>query len=241
MYQHKKKSALLKVKESLLANCPGLCNHTGWVDGKMCACMMEFAQYVDLDEAGIDREYWDASFDTWKGDPLAKDLVERYVKQIDVAYDEGLGFLFWGNSGTGKTMLCSIILKTAKASGRTIKFITMAELLDVLRKKISDESIEKSYIETVKEVDFLCIDNLGSEYIPQKSSNQYVIAEFDTLARYRKRNMLPTLLTTNLTPNEFSGTYGKAISSLYTGCSAIIEVSGADYRQTINRFNDFIK
>ena len=207
----------------------------------MCECLSTFSRYADLYAAGIDREYWDVSFDDWKGDPLAKDLVERYVKNIDVACNEGLGFLFWGNSGTGKTMLCSIILKEAMKKKYSIKFITMAELLDVVRKKIGDESVEKMYNETIKEIDFLCIDNLGSEYIPQKSSNQYVIAEFDTLARYRKRNMLPTLLTTNLNPTDFANTYGVAISSLYTGCSAIIEVSGVDYRQKINRFNEFIK
>jgi DNA replication protein DnaC len=240
MQHNKKNDMLIKLRDRLMAECT-LCDKTGWIGDTMCKCRTDFQRYMLLDDAGIDREYWDVTFDDWKGDQVARHLVEKYIAKLDVAYEEGLGIVFWGNTGTGKTMLCSIILKQALTVGKSIRFITMAELLDVFRKKIENKDIEKHYEENIKNVDFLCIDNLGSEYGPKKAHGSYSVAEFDLLARYRKRNLLPTLLTTNDTPDVFKEQYGAAISSLYAGCSAFIEVTGHDFRTTQNKFDALIK
>lgn len=245
MRHNKKNDMLLKLKTGLLSACDK-CNHTGWIDGHgyadvMCQCLSQFENYIKLDEAGIDREYWNVSFNDWKGDEVARSLVEKYIDKIDVAYEEGLGMVFWGNSGTGKTMLCSIVLKYAMRKNYSVRFITMAELLDVLRKKIADEQVELFYEDNIKNVDFLCIDNLGSEYSAKRAGVSYSVAEFDILARHRRRNLLPTILTTNENPTEFNALYGSSISSLYSGCSKFVNVVGEDYRLMHNHYDEFIK
>jgi DNA replication protein DnaC len=236
---YKKKEMFLKLRDKLYNDC-NKCNHTGWINDYPCECSRKLEYYIGLDEAGVDREYWTLTFNDWKGDEVAKNLVVSYLEKLDNAYDKGVGIVLWGNHGTGKTMLSSFILKKAMISKRSIRFITMGELTDLFRRKIEDKEAEIFYEDKVKNVDFLCIDNLGSEYVPQTTNNTYTLSQYDTLARHRKRNLLPTILTTNLDQGDFIRQYGPAVSSLYSGCSIFIKVNGLDFRSTINSMEKLI-
>jgi DNA replication protein DnaC len=239
MQIQKHKKQLFKLRDTLLNSCTK-CNHSGWINDVQCECSKKFEYYVKLDAAGIDKEYWLLDFDAFIGDGVAKGLVEKYIANLDVAYDEGLGLVLWGGNGLGKTLLSSIILKRALSANKTIQFTTMAELLEIMRDKISNDDAKKFYEEQIKNVDFLCLDNMGSEYAPAKSTGQFSVAEFDILSRYRRRNALPTILTTNENPESFRKLYGNSISSLFSGNSLFIEVTGVDYRKSHNRYSEFI-
>ena len=75
----------------------------------------------------------------------------------------------------------------------------------------------------------MCLDNLGSEYRP-KDLESFCIAELERLFRYRRRNHLCTLITTNLSDKPFITTYGKFINSLISGSNKFINVNGEDWR-----------
>ena len=228
----KKRDLFLKLKQKLLESCL-ICNKTGWKDtGEMCDCLKKFEYYLDLDDAGIDKEYWDLTVENWESDGVALSKVEEYIDSLDIAYENGFGLVFSGSNGTGKTLLSSFILKEALKLGRTIRFITMGEVRDLMLRKISDPIALSFFDVKVKSVDFLCLDNLGSEYVPQRlgQNGPYILSEFDILARYRKRNLMPTILTTNLSEQAFIEQYGSSISSLFRGCSSFIEVKGSDFR-----------
>lgn len=240
----KKKAMFLKLKEDLLKSCE-ICNHTGWINSptgeEMCSCSKRLEYFIGLDDAGVDKEYWTLTLKDWKGDEVAKSIVISYLDKIDNAYNKGVGVVFWGSHGTGKTFLSTLILKKAMSQGKTIQFITMGELMDLFRRKIDNKSVDTFYEDKVKNADFLCIDNLGSEYIPQTTNNTYTLSQYDTLARHRKRNLLPTILTTNIHKDEFINQYGPAISSLYSGCSIFIKVNGTDFRSTVNSLEKILE
>lgn len=229
------------LKDKLLKDC-SLCDHSGWREmngtSSICSCLSRFESYVELDDAGIDREYWDISFDNWKGDGLALRKVQEYIQHIESAYKNGLGMVFYGNNGTGKSMLSVQILRAALSRGYSIRFITMAEVTALMKSKIDKPDIDgKFYEDKVKNAEFLCLDNLGSEYKPQNFGT-YTMAEFDILSRYRRRNLLPTLITSNLSDSEFISNYGSSISSLFSASSQFVRVEGKDFRQ--EQGNDYL-
>jgi len=231
----KKTDFFIKLRDQLLDSC-GKCDHSGFISfpGVRCDCLTQYETYIELDDAGINREYWDLTFKDWKGDLVAKKRVVEYIDNIDSAYENGLGLVLHGSYGTGKTMLSSLILTAALKKEHTIRFITMAEVCDKMRSKIDNVEDNSFYEDKVKNVDFLCLDNLGSEYHPTKFGT-YILSTFDILARYRRRNFLPTILTTNLSKSDFIDLYGSAISSLFSACSQFVQVEGKNYRDEQNK------
>ena len=214
------------MKTRMMKDCKA-CDDKG---GPKCRCVQTVGEYWDMDEAGIEREYWDLTWLHWKGDALAKKKAIEFCDNIENAYENGLGMVLHGGNGTGKSMLSTMILKSALRKGKSIRFITMAETVMKMKGKISNPADEVFYEDKVKGADFLCLDNLGSEYRPQ-NFGPYTLAEFDILARFRRRNLLPTIITTNLSVEEFVKQYGTSISSLFQASSLFIKVEGRDFRK----------
>ena len=230
------------LKANLVNGCNS-CGHTGWISthatSSICTCLATFESYVEMDDAGIDREYWSLEWSDWRGDELVLGKVKEYVDNIRNAYKHGLGLVLHGGNGVGKTFLSSQILKSAMANGYSARFITLAELTALMRSKIDKPEDEKFYEDNVKNAEFLSIDNMGSEH---RASSSYVPGEFDILARARRRNFFPTLITTNLSRGEFDNIYGPNISSLYSSCSAFLCVEGTDFRkQQGNNYSALLK
>lgn len=224
---------LKEIKKKLFTECT-LCNHTGYVDSKQCKCFKKFELYVDYSYSGIDEEYWDVTFDKFDSDQVAKEEVMKYCDNIENARKNGLGIVFTGSNGTGKTMLASLILIKARKKKYKVYFITFTELLDFIKKSFDNEYY-KTYIESnIKNADFLCLDELGAEYRP-KELESFCVAQLSSLSRFRKRNNLCTLATTNLNKQDFISTYGKTINSLFSGSSKFITVNGSDWRTKINK------
>ena len=220
-----------ELRKRMLSEC-SLCHHTGIVEGKACRCFKTFERYVQYSYAGVDEEYWPLEFKDFESDQVARELAETYSLNLANARKFGLGFVFSGRNGTGKTMLCCVILKKALKEGHTIYFITFADLLDIIKKSFDNEYY-KALFEKIRSVDFLCLDELGAEYRP-KDLESFCVAQLSQLSRSRRRNHLCTLVTTNLEKPEFETVYGKTINSLFSGCSKFVSVKGEDWRRQQN-------
>ena len=219
---------LKEVKSRMLGEC-NLCNHIGYVDGKSCKCLKKFEKYVDYAYCGIDEEYWNIDFDDFQSDQVAKEEAKKYCDNLENARKHGLGFVFHGDNGTGKSTLSCIILIQAKKQKHSIYFATFSEVLSIIKKSFASSYWKEYYDKMILNADFLCIDELGSEYRP-KDLESFCVAELNSLSRYRRRHNLCTLITTNLDQNDFITTYGKTISSLFSGCSKFVAVKGGDWR-----------
>lgn len=224
---------LKDVREQLTSDCD-LCNHTGFVDGKYCKCFKKFERYVGYAYSGIDEEYWEVTFNNFKSDQVAREEAEKYSQHLSNARKNGLGIIFHGDNGTGKSMLASIILMNAKKLKYTVYFITFAELLELVKKSFDNEYYKHFYETKVKNADFLCLDELGAEYRP-KDIESFCVSQLSSLSRYRRRNNLCTIVTTNLEKSAFTNTYGKTINSLFSGCSKFVSVVGPDWRNSQNK------
>lgn len=218
---------LEQIKAKLFADCDK-CGHTGYIEMKECRCFKKFQLYVEYSYSGIDEEYWDITFDKFESDQVAKEDVVKYCENLDNARQHGLGIIFHGVNGTGKSMLANLILIAAKKKKYTIFFTTFEQLLTIIKNSFDNEYY-KHYLEKIKNVDFLCIDELGAEY-RNKELDSFPVAQLSSLSKFRRRTNLCTIATTNLDENDFIKIYGPTISSLFSGCSKFIKVNGTDWR-----------
>jgi DNA replication protein DnaC len=222
---------LNKIKLNLLKNCT-VCKGTGITkERQTCICLINYERYIHYEFAGIEKEYWDITLDRdWVGDKVAKKYTQLYIKYLDKAYENGLGIIYLGKNGVGKTMLSNTILKEAKNKNYNVRNITLEELLKLIKEAFNSSDAKDEY-EKMKQMDFLCLDNVGSEYKP-KDFGVFTVAELDVLIRYRRRNLLPIIITSNLTSKEeFIENYGSSILSLLISVSKFIIVQGEDHRQ----------
>lgn len=226
---------LQEIRHELIDNC-AICDGAGYIkkdgDALDCECHKKYATYVRLKLTGVDEEYWDLTIDDWQSDQKAKQEILSYISNLENAYKNGLSLCLSGPHGTGKTLGSIIILKEAQKKYKTF-FITLAELLDEVKKSFDKQHDEldefHQWYDKVKSADFLVLDDLGGEYAPS-DFGKYAASQCDLLFRFRRRNNLPTILTTNLTQEEFLVRYGSALKSIINSRFKIIVVSGQDYR-----------
>jgi len=219
-----------KIKINLLKNCT-ICKGTGITkDEHTCICLLNYEKYVHYDFAGIEKEYWELTLEKdWIGDKVAKKYTQLYIKHLVKAYENGLGIIYLGKNGVGKTMLSNVVLKEASDKNYSVRNITLEELLKLIKTSFESSDAKDEY-EKIKQMDFICLDNVGLEYKP-KDFGVFTVAEMDVLIRYRRRNLLPIIITSNLTSKEeFMENYGSSILSLLISASKFIIVQGEDYR-----------
>ncbi len=106
--------------------------------------------------------------------------------------------LFSGPYGCGKTHLAAAIANAAVARGIATLFWTVPDLLDELRSGYAagNASFETRF-QTTREVDLLILDDLGTQ-----AATEWAREKLFQLLNYRYLNELPTVITTNLTPEE---------------------------------------
>ena len=102
-------------------------------------------------------------------------------------YDEKFIWAIYGDSGTGKTLAASLLLKESIKRGHKAKYIIW---VDLLTKKLSGKEAEE-YLERIKNVDMLCIDEINNDALRESKFPQETL---DTILKYRYSNKKPTIL-----------------------------------------------
>ena len=148
-----------------------------------------------------------------------ENLSEGVQKVILEAVTENKGLFIFGDTGTGKTYVMHALANNRNA--RVENFVDLLiEYRDYMQRGTYHESIR-----ALCSQDYVFIDDIGAE----KMSD--FVAEFLYLlidARYR--NMKKTIISTNLTPEDFEERYGeRLLSRIYEMCVSL-ELQGEDKR-----------
>ena len=184
-----------------------------------------------LTRMNIGRRYWKAEMVDLP-ETTAKGLFRRYMTDLDSQYEGGWGLFIYGPNGVGKTHASCAMLKEISKRGYST-YCTLADELKVAFIDGSRFDADNSIIDRVRKVDFLLIEDLGKEY----SGNGSGFAElcFENLLRKRCRELLPTIITTNLSRKAFFERYKQSAASLAQECMVAVEMSGEDRRAAIGR------
>ena len=147
-----------------------------------------------------------------------ENLPENVKKAIKKAIDKNKGLFIYGDTGTGKTYTCHAI---AKNKGKVENFVyLLIEYRDYLQKG--------HYYDQIKylvDQEYLFIDDIGSE-----KTSDFVIEFLYMVINKRYENMKRTVLTTNLSLEDFSERYGDRILSRITEMCVLVELKGEDKR-----------
>lgn len=156
----------------------------------------------------------------------AKKLIDSYIKTLPQAVSRGYGlYIYSKTTGTGKTFCATHILKeAAKLDRGKVKhrgyFVSFGELLD----SYESEWLEKKMMTT----NVLVIDDVTGYGSP--AQEEFYSRTLEKVVRYRSSNDLPTIVTSNLTWEEFALVYPRCFSVLSDSVDEIQLEGGLDYR-----------
>ena len=154
MEELKRETALLNAKKAMLLKENGFdekcleveysckeCNDTGFVNGNMCSCFSQRLMDLAYNSSGIGTLGDNcASFETFD----LKYYPQEYREKMQIALNistkfaeniekETRNLFFYGNTGLGKTHLCTAIAKEVVKKGCTVMYVTAPKHLKQLR------------------------------------------------------------------------------------------------------------
>lgn len=185
---------------------------------------------IDYGRCEIPQIYQNHCMDDYRGvGDQAMRAVEKYIERLPRMREKGHGLYFYGPNGIGKTGLMCEVMKKACDKGYPALFETLAGLVDkVIAGWNSPEAVED--LARARGTCFLGIDDIGKEY---KGKSDYVITVFDRILRYRIMWGHPTLLTSNIDPEQMVKRYGDSIGSLLRGHFLPLKLAGNDFRKIL--------
>lgn len=169
--------------------------------------------------------YWKADF---KGihDEDTSHVVKRYMEDIHENLDEGVGLMFWGNNGIGKTSAACVVAKAVRRTGASVLFTTAENLRTaVISKEVFSDF--QSTEQRASTVDLLVLDDLGKEHVGSTGWNE---TYWENLFRLRGATKKSTLVTCNVDPDGLKKKYHASMLEVMKETIYPIMVSGENRR-----------
>lgn len=229
----------------------------------LCACQQE-AEKREAEEKGLrerqeymkrlfdhsllGRRYENVSFsntDLTGASESFKAAFKRCKKYCELwreVKSNGYGIYLYGVCGTGKTHLAACIVKALVAEIQPVLFTSFIEISKALREGYSGKSkaTEDRYLASVADIDFLIIDDFGTEVLYKLDRNGNREADtwmqekvYDVL-NLRYNNQKATIFTSNYSINQLikeRGLSEKTADRISAMSSAIMKIEGASYRK----------
>lgn len=179
----------------------------GYVNSRDCKCMRNYRIKKNIERYSklsiADRNYSKDTFENaTKITAEEKELYSKmlnYCKNFETALEKNIGALFIGNIGTGKTYLANCICNELNNNNYSVLSFNLSSYFNKIR---NNDEEEQKFLNAVKVVDLLFIDDLGSEQINRKNGSLWAEEKLFNLFDTRYRVGKPLLITTNLSDKQ---------------------------------------
>ncbi len=221
--------------------CPD-CKDTGYIGGTRCHCFVQAAIDLVYTQSNIKEILKSENFSTFSFDYYSDELVnnttgltslqmakhavktcQEFTAQFDSRFEN---LCFYGESGVGKTFLSNCVAKELLDSGHSVIYLTAFQLFDIFEKttftKDSDAILAN---QNIFDCDLLIIDDLGTEL-----SNAFTTSQLFLCLNERILRKKSTLISTNLSMEDFAATYSERICSRIFNSYTMIKLFGDDIR-----------
>jgi len=191
-------------------------------------CKSQLQLYKHYLNAGIGFSYQRMNWDDFHGDEKALELAKVYLTKHNEFIRGGMGIMFHGSWGTGKTLLSTLIAKELVKLGYSVYFATFTQMVDEFTRGWGSNEEKARFESKVVKSDIFFLDDVGKEF---RTKNNLSEATFDHVLRQRALDNRPTFITTNMTIEELNVGYGSAIFSLLKERVINHNMTGIDYRE----------
>ena len=181
--------------------------------------------YDALEYANLPKRHSGCTFENYvvnEKNNLAYETMLKFAKNTDNLTKKGIGVLFLGTSGIGKTHLCAAtinyIIRTHRRFAIYCKQYEIVEMYLREREKFTE----------ILDVALLVIDEIG---VTENSLTKEVMYQ---IIDKRYDAMQPTILISNKLPDEFYSSNTPAFNSRLAESMFELTASGEDYRLTKN-------
>ena len=247
LQQERAELAALHFEEGYLDDSPicDRCGGNGYIGSAMCECLRELCrqeQKKELTFLNVGRE----SFEQFRLDyyPDREDprlgvniravmektfhTCRRYAQSF---CEKSPNLLFSGDTGLGKTFLSACIARTVADNGYSVMYESAGHLFSNLeRAKFAGDENARRESDRYLACDLLIVDDLGTEM-----PGQFTTAALYSLMNDRILSGKPTIISTNLTVEEFEKRYNRQIASRLRGSYQRVPFLGEDIRVLKNR------
>lgn len=184
----------------------------------------------ELEWVRLPRRYWRATLDGVQ-EGVHKEVLARFLGDAKSMLAKGYGLFLWGKNGVGKTSIAAVIAKEVKRAGYSVYFVRAADYRDAVFSREMFDS-EFTVRQRARDVDLLVLDDLGKEGKDASGSSERC---YEDLVRGRVADMKSTIVTTNLTVEEFAdpdvGGYRTSFLAVMRGSVLPTLVEGRDMRE----------
>ena len=182
----------------------------GFKECDVCANLRKIARLGQ--DTGLGN-YINKTFNDYKIEEKWQEYIYNVAKKyLEKGSDENCWFTILGQSGSGKTLIASIITnELLQKRKRSVICIVWTDFIGALKRYMIDESIKdaSSMLDSVKNVDILMIDELMKKY--NETDLKYIIE----IINYRYNNNLITIITSEKVVDELisidQATFGRVI------------------------------
>jgi DNA replication protein DnaC len=157
--------------------------------------------------------------------------LKRCLQQAEKFADrpDGKWLVIWGERGSGKSHLCAAVDNHLVQSGVPSLFVTMPDLLAALRQAmdLQANTEQESYsgrMKVFRSAPVLILDDLGAE-----TGSAWSDGVLFEILDYRYRNRLPTMIATNVNPDDFDPRIASRMQD--AEFCTVIENAAPDYRR----------
>ena len=224
----------------LTYTCPH-CKDTGYIGNQKCQCFKKAEidlLYTQSNLQGIleEENFSTFSYDYYSNeikDASGKTSLERIHRVTDIChqfirdFDQTFSNLFfYGDTGVGKTYLSHCIAKELIQRSYFVLYFSSFDLFDLLAKNtFKKDTAASDMAEYIANCDLLIIDDLGTELV-----NSFVASQLFFCVNERIINHKSTIISTNLTMENFLETYSERIFSRISSNYTMLKLIGNDIR-----------
>lgn len=216
------------------------CEDKGFVNGIMCDCFKELLKSLEYEKLCSNLPVNNCRFDNFKLDYYPEGVGTSPRRRMESVLDfcktyaaefsqKSSSLLLYGHTGLGKTHLSLAIAGKVVEAGHGVIYSSAQNLFNKLGKEKFGHS-DGNTEENILGCDLLIIDDLGAEF-----TTQFTVSALYNIVNSRELEGKPTIISTNLTPEQLLSTYSERIASRILNNYTLLRFDGTDIRQIKTR------
>ena len=201
--------------------------HVGYDEkAKPTRAMLKFFWIKELVYASISRQYWTLKLEKLKIQNSIRKQALRYVENIEHAKEHGLGFVFLGANGRGKTSTACGIAIELLLMNFSCMYTKAQTYIDWEKEDFNNEN-RKIFLDRIKQADFIMLDEIDKIYINEKT--KYSLKKLEGFLRDTLDSGKMLVVCTNLEESDLSTEFNSSVYSLMQRYLKFIEFEGVDH------------